>query len=42
MSGITLKLETTPTQDNLRENYVRWFGHVHKRPIDKQLEELII
>ena len=35
---ILRKLEAALVEDNIRENHLRWFGHVEQRPIRAPLK----
>lgn len=39
-ANIWSKLGIAPIEDKVRENRLRWFGHVHKRPIDATLTRI--
>lgn len=40
--NIWSKLGITPIEDKMRENRIRWFGYVHRRPINAIVKELIV
>lgn len=42
MENILGKLEVIPIKDKIRENHLKWFVYVHRRPINITLSKKLI